>query len=324
MLLHEINFMQKTSIVKNVLAALLLTSLIAPGCNKDDDPEPAPGSKNIAEIVSSDTSFSFLLAAAVKAGLDGALAGTAPLTVFAPTNNAFRAAGYATAASVSAEDAGTLSSILLYHILDGTVKAAAVPAGPNASVTTKGGLAVYTTSNSSGVFINGVKVTTADITASNGVIHVIGSVLVPPSGNIVETAVATPDFSYLVAAVLRASTGATNVAAALSGPGPLTVFAPTNEAFINAGFTTIDDINNADPDVLTGILTYHVIAARVFSSDLTNGLQPATLNGGTVTINLGTGATVTGVGNTTASNITATNIVATNGVIHVIDQVLLP
>ncbi|HRH48159.1 MAG TPA: fasciclin domain-containing protein [Panacibacter sp.] len=316
--------MQKTSVVKSLLASLLLTSLITAGCNKDDDPTPAPISKNIAEIVSGDTTFSFLLAAAVKAGLDGALAGTSPLTVFAPTNNAFRALGYTTAASVSAEDAATLSSILLYHILDGTVKASSVPAGPNASVTTKGGLVVYATNNSGGVYINGIKVTTADITASNGVIHVIGSVLIPPSGNIVETAIATPDFSYLVAAVLKASTGTTNVAAALSGAGPLTVFAPTNQAFVNAGFTTIDDINNADPDVLAGILTYHVIAARVFSSDLTNGLQPATLNGETVTINLGTGATVTGVGNTTASKIKATNIVATNGVIHVIDQVLLP
>lgn len=316
--------MKKTSVVKRLLASLLLTSLLMAGCDKDDDPVPTPSPKTIAEIVSGDTSFSFLLAAAVKAGLDGALAGTSPLTVFAPTNNAFRAAGYATAASVSAEDASTLSSILLYHILDGTVEASDVPAGPNASVTTKGGLAVYATSNSSGVFINGIQVTEADITASNGVIHVIGSVLIPPSGNIVETAVATPDFSYLVAAVLRASTGTTDVAAALSGPGPLTVFAPTNQAFINAGFTTIDDVNNADPDELAAILTYHVIAARVFSSDLTNGLQPATLNGGTVTINLGTGATVTGAGNATASNITATNIVATNGVIHVIDQVLLP
>lgn len=316
--------MKKTSVVKSLLASLLLTALLVTGCDKDDNPAPSAGPKNIAEIVAGDTTFSFLLAAAVKAGLDGALAGTNTLTVFAPTNNAFRALGYTTAASVSAEDATKLSSILLYHILDGTVTASAVPAGPNASVTTKGDGVVYATSNSSGVYINGIKVTTADITASNGVIHVIGSVLIPPSGNIVETAIASPDFSYLVAAVLKAGTGTTDVPAALSGTGPLTVFAPTNQAFINAGFTTIDDINNADPDVLAGILTYHVIAARVFSSDLTNGLQPATLNGGTVTINLGTGATVKGAGNTTASNITATNIVTTNGVIHVIDQVLLP
>ncbi|MEP7320199.1 MAG: fasciclin domain-containing protein, partial [Panacibacter sp.] len=228
--------MQKTSVVKSLLASLLLTSLLISGCDKDDDPTPVPTAKNIAEIVSGDTTFSFLLAAAVKAGLDGALAGTSPLTVFAPTNNAFRALGYTTAASVSAEDATKLSSILLYHIIDGTVTASAVPAGPNASVTIKGGLAVYTTSNSSGVYINGVKVTTADITASNGVIHVIGSVLIPPSGNIVETAIATPDFSYLVAAVLKASTGTTDVAAVLSGAGPFTVFAPTNQAFKDAGF----------------------------------------------------------------------------------------
>jgi len=316
--------MQKTSNIKSLFALFLLCTFAIESCKKDDNPAPVTTQKNIAEIVSGDTTFSFLLAAAVKAGLDGALAGTSPLTVFAPTNNAFRAAGYPTAASVSAEDATALSAILLYHILDGTVNAAGVPAGPNATVTTKSGNVIYATSNSTGVYINGIKVATADISTSNGVIHVIGNVLMPPSGNIVETAVANPDFSYLVAAVLRASTGTTDVAAVLSGTGPLTVFAPTNQAFKDAGFLTIDDINAADPDVLTGILTYHVIAARVFSSDLTNGLQPTTLNGATATINLGAGATVTGAGNTTASNITATNIVTTNGVIHVIDQVLLP
>ncbi|PHX73790.1 MAG: Nex18 symbiotically induced protein [Chitinophagaceae bacterium] len=149
--------------------------------------------------------------------------------------------------------------------------------------------------------------------------------LIPAKGNLVEVAQANPDFSYLVAAVLRASTGATNIAGVLTSAGPFTLFAPTNSAFIDAGFATIDDINAADPDVLAAILTYHVVAGRVFSSDLTNDATPATANGQTVTIGIsGSGATVKGMANATASNITAANIMARNGVVHVIDKVLLP
>lgn len=305
-----------------MLASFLAVAVTS--CDKDDDPVTTPADPTIAEIAASDTSFSFLLAAAVKAGLADELAADGALTVFAPTNNAFRAAGFPTQASVEAADATVLAGILTYHIISGKVEAADVPMGPNAAVTVLSGGTVYTTSNSSGVFVNGVKVVTADIAASNGVVHVIGRVLLPPSGNIVETAIATPDFSYLVAAVLRASEGATDVAGVLSGTGPLTVFAPTNQAFINAGFATIADIEAADPDVLTSILTYHVIDGRIFSSDLTDGAAPATLNGGTVTIDLTGGATVKGNANATASNIAATDVVTTNGVIHVIDQVLLP
>ena len=141
----------------------------------------------------------------------------------------------------------------------------------------------------------------------------------PPTGNIVETAQGNPNFTYLVAAVVRA-----NLAATLSGAGPFTVFAPTNQAFIAAGFPTIASIQAADPAVLTGILTYHVVGARVFSSDLTEGLKPTTVNGGTVTITLTGGAKVKGNKNQTASSVTQANLVTTNGVIHVIDQVLLP
>ncbi len=148
---------------------------------------------------------------------------------------------------------------------------------------------VYITKNATGVFVNGASVTQADVAASNGVIHVINTVLMPPMGNIVEVAQANPNFSLLVAAVLRASQGSTNVAQVLAGAGPLTVFAPTNQAFINAGFANAAAIQAADPEVLKNILTYHVIAARVFSSDLTEGAKPATVNGATVSITL-TGA----------------------------------
>jgi uncharacterized surface protein with fasciclin (FAS1) repeats len=221
--------------------------------------------------------------------------------------------------------ADKLKSILLYHVVASKILAAGVPAGPNAKVVTAGGDSFFVTNNLNGVFVNGLKVTTADLLASNGVIHTVGKVLMPPAGNIVEVAAADTTFSYLVAAVLRASTGSTNVAAVLSGNSPLTVFAPTNNAFRAAGFATVAAINAADPNTLTAILTYHVVAGRVFSSDLVNAAQAATVNGGKVIVSLSANsAAVKGNSNPSASNIAAANIMATNGVIHVIDQVLLP
>jgi len=161
--------------------------------------------------------------------------------------------------------------------------------------------------------------------ASNGVIHTIGKVLIPSFGNnLVQAVEADTSLSLLVAAVVRASAGSTNVAAVLSSGGIFTVFAPTNNAFRAAGFPDTSAINAASPATLTSILTYHVIQGRVFSSDLTQGEQPTTVNGESVTISLSGGATVKGNSNTSPSNIIATNIMATNGVIHKIDQVLLP
>ena len=126
---------------------------------------------------------------------------------------------------------------------------------------------VYVTRTSDNkVFINGVSVVKADIICTNGVIHQINRLLFPATGTIVQTAINSPDLSLLVAAVLRASQGSTDVASVLSGTGPFTVFAPTNQAFINAGFADVNAINAADPNTLTSILTYHVITGEFFEA----------------------------------------------------------
>ncbi len=305
-----------------LLIAGLFSLLIISSCKKDDNNKPATTS-TITDVVSSNSDFSILKAAVVKAGLATTLSGTGPFTVFAPNDTAFMASGI-TMNTVNTLSADTLKKILLYHTIASSIKSTEVPAGPNAPISTVSGAQAYVTRNSNGVFINGISVVKADVAASNGVIHVIGRVLLPPAGNIVQIAQSDTIFSYLVAAVLRASQGSTNVAQVLSGNGPFTVFAPVNNAFRNAGFATINDINNADPNMLASILTYHVIAGRIFSSDLSDGTQAATVNGGKLTIGLTAGATVKGNNNNSPSNIIVTNIVATNGVIHVIDKVLLP
>ncbi len=315
----------KKSILTPLFLAILATSFTS--CSDDDDnnsPVMPEDEKNIVDIVVDSDDFSMLEAAVVRAGLVETLSSDGPFTVFAPDNDAFRAAGFADEAAVTAAPVETLRSILLYHVLDSEVVASAIPSGSNTEIETVGEEDIFVTKNSAGVYINGSMVSQADIMAKNGVIHAIDKVLMPPMGDVVETLAGNSDFSLLVTAVIRASEGSVNVKEALESDGPLSVFAPTNQAFINAGFADAEAIRSADPDALTTILTYHVVAGQVFSNGLSNGMSAETLNGGDVVFDLTSGAAVKGESNTTASKIIGADMVVENGVIHVIDKVLLP
>ncbi|QTV05516.1 fasciclin domain-containing protein [Faecalibacter bovis] len=319
--------MKLKSMVKSMTKVglgLVMAGSVLVSCNDDDDNQGiAPNDQTIAGIVTSNSSFSTLSQAVTKAGLGATLSGNGEFTVFAPNNAAFEASGI-TSATLATLTTDQTKDILLYHTLASKVASSAVPAGPNAKVTTAQGDPIYVTKDARGVFVNGWKVNQADIMASNGIIHSIERVLLPAPGNLVETAQGNENLTYLVAAVVRASQGNTNVANVLASTEGLTVFAPTNQAFINAGFPTIASIQAADPDVLTSILTYHVVGARAFSSDLTNNQALNTVQGGTLLVNIGNQVTIKGRTNSTASTVIAPNVLATNGVVHVIDQVLLP
>ena len=312
----------KNLISRTSLFLLLLAPVVLISCDKDDDNAT---SNTITDIVVANGDFSTLEAAVVRANLQTTLSGSGPFTVFAPDNAAFSAAGITTSVLNSLSPA-QVQSILLYHTLGSRVNAANVPAGPNAKVTTASGDSVFVTRDARGVFVNGIQVTTADISADNGVIHRIGRVLNPPVGNIVETAVAS-GLDSLVKAVTRATTapGGDPTLAGTLGSATLTVFAPTNAAFTQLlGALSLTDINQIPIGTLLAVLRYHVVGGRAFSSDLTNG-NLAMLAGGNTTVSLTTGATIRGNGNGgNASNITATNIVCRNGVVHLIDRVLLP
>ena len=237
------------------LLLLAFTAMLATSCQKSNPGYGKP--KTIYQTISCDPNFSFLTAAINKAGLVNALntKGKSDLTLFAPTNAAFIAAGFKTLSDLSAVPDSTLTAILLYHVLGEKVNASDVPLADNTAVTTLNGQPLYATRTSSGsVFVNGVSVIKANIECTNGVVHAINRVLMPAVGTIVQTAIGNPNLSLLVAAVLRASQGTTNVAAVLSSAGPFTVFAPTNQAFINAGFADANAINAADPNTLTTIL----------------------------------------------------------------------
>lgn len=311
---------------KTLLFGTLGISVFVTGCDKDDDPVVT---NTITDVVVKNDNFSTLEAAVIKANVQGTLSGAGPFTVFAPDNAAFTASGI-TSTVLNSLTQAQAANIVLYHALGSKILAAGVPAGPNAKVVTASGDSVFVTRNASGVFVNGIKVNTADVAADNGVIHVIGRVLMPPSGNIVQTAVAA-GLDSLVKAVTRATTapgGDPNLATTLS-TATLTVFAPTNAAFTQLlSALSLTDINNIPIATLLAVLRYHVVGGRAFSSDLVNGNLPM-LAGGNTTINLtgGTGGapSIRGNGNGgNASTITATNIMCRNGVVHLIDRVLLP
>lgn len=320
----------KQTLFKSILFAAITGSVISlSSCNKDDDPVVV--TNTITDVVSTNASFSVLKEAVVKANLATTLSGTGPFTVFAPDNTAFAAAGI-TSATVTTLSSTALSDLLLYHTLPSKIPAASVPAGPNAKVVTVGGDSVFVTRNASGVYVNGIKVVTADVAADNGVIHVLAKALNKPSGNIVATAQAAGSgLDSLVKAIVRANNapgGDPNLISTLSN-ATLTVFAPSNAAFTQLlGALTLTDINQIPVATLLAVLRYHVVGGRAFSSDLANG-NLAMLAGGNTTINLtngvGGGPTIKGTNNgANFSNIVGTNLMCRNGVVHVIDRVLLP
>ncbi|MCE7073765.1 fasciclin domain-containing protein [Dyadobacter sp. CY327] len=313
-------FTTMTSLKTCLFAAMLAFTLSS--CNDDDDdPTADPGAGNIPAVASADPQFSTLVAALTKAELVTTLQGAGPFTVFAPNNAAFTAAGI-TSLDPLTKDA--LTPILTSHVVSGTVKAADVKSGTVETVNTNND--IYLSKNADGVFINGkIKVIATDVAASNGVIHVIDNVIVPPTRSLVEIAQADTSFTELVSLVLAADPAvATALTSAVNG---LTVFAPNNAAFRELYKTTPKAtlLAPANRALLTSVLLYHVVPGRVFSTDLPNVSGPvATANTGkSVTFDLAGGAKVVST-TSGASDITAANILATNGVVHVIDKVLMP
>ncbi|SOD78594.1 fasciclin domain-containing protein [Spirosoma fluviale] len=316
----------------SLLVALLVSLAVSfSACNEVD--KNTPTFPTIGEIVNTGSRFTLLKEALIRAGLDGVVAQPGTYTVFAPTDDAFKAFGYVDAAAIKAAPVDLLKTVLQYHVLGARVAASDIPTAINTSQPTLAGLPLYISKVASGtgtasvVSINGARVLQADGQASNGVIHAIDRVLLPPVfGNVAVTIQSIPllypaaSFKLLLAAVTKAGIGG-----ALTGTGPLTVFAPTDAAFKAVGIDSTV-IANTSSTALTGILTYHVLNSRTYSPLVTNGASLSTLQGGTITAGTSTtGITVSGKGNSgIASNITGPDITATNGVVHIIDRVLLP
>jgi uncharacterized surface protein with fasciclin (FAS1) repeats len=302
--------------IKLTLAALA-TSLVA-ACGGGDDPP-----FTVADVAATDSRFTTLNQALVNTGLKSTLLQSGNFTVFAPTDAAFNALAteLGTTPAALLADRALLTAVLQYHVLNSRVPAASVPLG-RAITPLAGGFFKIESVGGALTFTDGRnrtgRISATDIGATNGVIHVVDRVLLPANRNIVQTAQSLPQFSILVEAVVAA-----DLAGALSGTGPFTVFAPTNDAFaaLLAELGITKEALLANRPLLTQVLTYHVIPARVLRADVPVGTPVTTLEGDTLTVNSSLAITDQ---RARSARITATDTFTSNGVIHVIDRVILP
>ena len=271
----------------------------------------------IADNAVANSTFSSLVAALQNANLVSALADTTKTyTVFAPTNAAFTS--LLTKLNVTLADltAGTLSPILLYHVLPGFIPADSVKSGYFKTASTAFGknMVLQIAAGSNVVLNNGSNVIATNVVATNGIIHVIDQVLLPPT--VVDLAEQNSIFSTLVLAVVKA-----NLATTLAGTGPFTVFAPTNDAF-TALFASLNvsGIDALTASQLTPILLAHVVSGNVQSGDLMSGTVP-TLNSAAPLNVMVSSSGVTLNGNI---NVILANVQGSNGVVHVINKVIVP
>lgn len=333
--------MRQSALITLLAAGLVLAACMPvqspPAAEQAPAAEAAPAEEaapaDIVDTAVAAGSFSTLVAAVQAAGLVDTLKGDGPFTVFAPTDDAFAALPAGAVDGLLADPEGALTDVLLYHVVPGKVMAADVLGMDGQQVETAGGGTVTISVDGETVKVNGATVVSADIETSNGVIHVIDGVLLPPveeeaagetmtdvaeaaPADIVDTAVAAGNFSTLVAAVQAAGLVET-----LKGEGPFTVFAPTDEAFAALPEGTVDSLL-ADPEgALTDVLLYHVVPGKVMAADVVslNGQEVATVGGGMLMVTV-EGETVM-IGDAT---VVTADVEASNGVIHIIDSVLVP
>ncbi len=316
--------MNRVTLFSLFMALALILAACAPAVTPAPTPTPLPPTpmpqptpteapKTIVDLAVADGRFNTLVAAVQAAGLVDTLKGDGPFTVFAPTDDAFAKLPAGTLDELlKPENQQKLVDILTYHVVAGKVMAADVVKLNEAE--TLLGTPVMIKVDGNTVKINEATVVITDVVGSNGVIHVIDSVLLPPA-DIVDSALADQRFSTLAAAIQAAGLVDT-----LKGKGPFTVFAPTDEAFAKLPAGTLDELLKPEnKDTLIKILTYHVIPGRYNSTSLSSQTEIATVEGNTIDLQSD--------GNSLKVNdasVIVADVMARNGIIHAIDTVILP
>ncbi len=275
----------------------------------------APQESDIVDTAVGAGKFGTLVAAVKAAGLVETLKGDGPFTVFAPTDEAFAKLPKGTVETLlKPENKEKLQAILTYHVVSGKVMAADVVKLKKAKTVQGQDVAIAVVDGK--VKINDATVVATDIKCKNGVIHIIDSVILPPTTpDIVDTAVGAGSFNTLVAAVKAAGLVET-----LKGEGPFTVFAPTDEAFAKIPAETLKELLKPEnKEKLAGILTYHVVSGKVMAEDVVEMTSATTVNGQKARIKVVDGKVMID-----GAQVVKTDIECGNGVIHVIDSVIMP
>ncbi len=303
-----------------------------------------------ATAASNNPALSTLVAAVTAANLGDTLNGPGPFTIFAPSNEAFAKIPKATLDTLLADPSGDLTKILTYHVIAGKQLDAQQLADAGTEKTVNGAEVKIAESGDT-IEINGQSaVVCGNVKTANGNVMIIDTVLMPPTDSSATAAslskenfgsgcaavptsgagsfagmaqdpAATaasnnPALSTLVAAVTAANLGDT-----LNGPGPFTIFAPSNDAFAKLPKATLDAVLADPTGALTKILTYHVIAGKSLDAQaLADAGTEPTVNGADVTI-AKSGDTITINGE---SAVVCGNVKTANGTVQIIDTVLMP
>ena len=300
-----------------VLAAAPVTVQTAPAkpAAKPTTATATTAKSTIVETAVAAGSFKTLVAAVQAAGLVETLNGAGPFTVFAPTDEAFAKLPAGTLEMLlKPENKAKLAAILTYHVVPGAVKAADVVKLKNAG--TVNGQRVDIKVDGAKVTVDGAAVTATDIACSNGVIHVIDTVILPVDGTIVDVAAKNGSFNTLVAAVKAAGLVET-----LSGKGPFTVLAPTDAAFAKLPAGTLEMLLKPEnKKQLVDILSYHVVpGVAAYSDAVVKMTEVPTVLGSPIAVKVVGGKVMLN-----GATVVAADVEATNGVIHVVDTVILP
>ncbi|MBD2751698.1 fasciclin domain-containing protein [Spirosoma validum] len=308
------------------ISILALLLLVAVSCKKGDDTVAAP--QTIPDRVLEDSQFSLLRVALAYAGVSDALK-SGNLTLFAPTDSAFQASGFGSISSIQSLSRDQVRSMMLYHVLYGSVTSAQIPSGFNAVETVGKGIAFFTKSNDGTIYINNAKLTQPDLVTANGYIHKVNRLLTPSAGNLLTTIQSNPNLTFLAAAVKRIGTSNPTLLATLnnsSSTNTVTVFAPNDEAFkADSRYNTITAIESADQQTLANTLLYHVTSGVLFSNQLKTGTLTSLFNTNKFTVTVAPNQiTLKGNRNATFATIRQADIPTTSGLIHVIDKVLQP
>jgi uncharacterized surface protein with fasciclin (FAS1) repeats len=291
----------------------------------------SPGSNTITVVASvsyiaQNNSLNILEAAILRAGLTDEF-NKSNITIFAPSDDAFKAAGYADASAINAVPVADLQRILRNHIVNSRIDRSAMPTAVNTTyqtTLTNSTISVYKTSLDD-ISVNNGKITQGDNPTAGSVVHIISRLLIPASVSLTDLVKSNTNLSFLAAAIARADAATQAAINATSSTG-MTLFAPTNDAFKAAGYADVAAIQAASQATISNLLLYHVLKFSAYSQTFQNGADLATAQGTTIRTNVSSGkVTILGKGNgTSVANVTTADQVASNGVLHVIDRVLMP
>jgi len=324
--------------MKKILYTGIAVLLLA-ACSKKGDDDNAGKEQEFTNrltfiIDDNKFNFSFFNTALRRTEYRNLLAGDGPYTVLVPDNSAFNKAGYGREDAVLTENLTVLNNLVSYHILNGNWDFNKLPFTFNQQISSITGASMFVTrwvkNGDTVLTINGTRILSRNLKASNGSIQVMDQLLQPMLHQKVSSLIASDTtLSFFNVALQRA-----DMKKLLEGEENYTVFAPANNAFRAAGYPSAESVLNADPIVLKNMLQYQLFRGRRFIYDyiLTTGSsdlsEQAMLNGNNIQVALQkqgvnyTGIRIKGVSNATYSNIVKGNLLAGNGVVHITDQLL--